>query len=183
VVLYHSVATLYLALLLAVVTVVGLPYLLLYRGRSGAHGEGGTGRRAEVRAGRRADVGGEVPAGARDEVPVGGREEVPAGAREEVPAGGREERRADGRAEARRLAGSLTLALAGLGVLSVAYAAYTYLLGKSGTGSSATSTAVSIAVGSQPVLSVTNVLSALSSSVVWLGGFGLAAGPGRCSPR
>jgi hypothetical protein len=175
VVLYHSVATLYLALLLAVVTVVGLPYLLLYRGRSGAHGEGGTGRRAEVRAGRRADVGGEVPAGARDEVPVGGREEVPAGAREEVPAGGREERRADGRAEARRLAGSLTLALAGLGVLSVAYAAYTYLLGKSGTGSSATSTAVSIAVGSQPVLSVTNVLSALSSSVVWLGGFGLAA--------
>ena len=140
VVLYHSVATLYLALLLAAVAVVGLPYLLLRQRRraTGAHGQG----RAE--------------------------------AREEQHASVREEQRADGRAEAGRLAWSLTLALGGLGVLAVAYAGYTYLLGSSGAGTSGTSTAVSIAVGSQSVLSVTNVLSALSSAVVWLGVFGLA---------
>jgi hypothetical protein len=140
VVLYHSVATLYLALLLAAVAVVGLPYLLLRQRRraTGAHGQG----RAEEREEQHASV--------------------------------REEQRADGRAEAGRLAWSLTLALGGLGVLAVAYAGYTYLLGSSGAGTSGTSTAVSIAVGSQSVLSVTNVLSALSSAVVWLGVFGLA---------
>ncbi|MGD0686812.1 MAG: hypothetical protein ABSA03_17065 [Streptosporangiaceae bacterium] len=111
VVLYHSVASLYLALLLAAVTVVAGGYLLLRR-----HADG-------------------------------------------VP----------------RLARVLALALAALGVLAVGYAAYTYLPGKSGAGGSGTSTAVSIALGSQPVLSVSHVLTELSSSVVWLGVLGLAA--------
>ena len=65
-----------------------------------------------------------------------------------------------------------------LGVLALAYAAYTYLLGKpggAGSGSGGTSNAVSIALGSQPVLSVPHVLTALSSSVAWLGVLGLAA--------
>jgi hypothetical protein len=170
VVLYHSVATLYLALLLAAVAIVGLPYLLLRmrRPRAGPPGE----RRAEPGAAALgAAAPADRPAGVRDEGRTAVRQAEAPGTRAEA----RAERRADGRAEARRLAGSLTLALAGLGALAVAYAAYTYLLGKSGAGTSATSTAVSIAVGSQPVLSVTNVLSALSSSVVWLGLFGLAA--------
>jgi hypothetical protein len=205
VVLYHSVATLYLALLLAAVGIVGLPYLLLRqrRGTAGAHGQG----RAEVREEQHAAVRGEQRAGVRGDqraeardaghaealdasrqgVPdVGrteargeGRTEARGGERTEARGGerteAREERRADGRAEAGRLAWSLTLGLGGLGVLAVAYAAYTYLLGSSGAGTSGTSTAVSIAVGSQPVLSVTNVFSALSSAVVWLGVFGLAA--------
>jgi hypothetical protein len=78
-----------------------------------------------------------------------------------------------------RLARALALGLASLGVLALAYAAYTYLPGKSGagggSGSGGTSNAVSIALGSQPVLSVPHVLTALSSSVVWLGVLGLAA--------
>jgi len=111
VVLYHSVASLYLAVLLAAVALVSLPYLL------------------------------------------------PRRRTEDTP----------------RLARALSLALASLGVLSVAYAGYTYLAGKSGAGASGTSTAVSIALGSQPVLSVPHVLTALSSSVVWLGVLGLAA--------
>jgi hypothetical protein len=236
VVLYHSVATLYLALLLAAVGVVGLPYLLLRQRRrtAGAHGQA----RAEVREEQHASVrGGQHPelreahaeardagraetraavstdareagpadarqagpadarqagpaeardaghaeareaghAEARDAVPTGAPGAGHAEAREAAPAEAPEEQPADGRAETRRLAWSLTLALGGLGVLAVAYAGYTYLLGSSGAGTSGTSTAVSIAVGSQSVLSVTNVLSALSSAVVWLGVFGLAA--------
>jgi len=199
VVLYHSVATLYLVLLLAAVAIVGLPYLLLHRRRGTARGQ----RPAHVPQEQRAGVPGDgrawVPGAGRAWVPGAGRAAVPADGRAGVPEAGRagvpeagragvpgevpakrraevrQEQRADGRAQARRLARSLTLALAGLGALSVAYAAYTYLLGKSGAGTSATSTAVSIAVGSQPVLSAANVLSALSSSVVWLGVFGLAA--------
>ena len=183
VVLYHSVATLYLALLLAAVGVVGLPYLLLrQRGRrrtAGAHGQA----RAEVREEQHAgvlDAGhAEAPDASRQGAPDAGRTKARGEGRPETQGGERPEARgeqpADGRAEARRLARSLTLALGGLGVLAVAYAGYTYLLGSSGAGTSGTSTAVSIAVGSQPVLSVTNVLSALSSAVVWLGVFGLAA--------
>jgi hypothetical protein len=207
VVLYHSVATLYLALLLAAVGIVGLPYLLLrQRGRprtAGAHGQA----RGEVREEQHAAVRGEQRAGVRGEQRADAREaghaEAPDASRQGVPDAGHaeargarrtetrgegrteagggeraaagEERRADGRAEARRLAWSLTLGLGGLGVLAVAYAGYTYLLGSSGAGTSGTSTAVSIAVGSQPVLRVGNVLSALSSAVVWLGVFGLAA--------
>ena len=76
-----------------------------------------------------------------------------------------------------RLARALALGLASLGVLALAYAAYTYPPGKSGagSGSGSASNAVSIALGSQPVLSVPHVLTALSSSVVWLGVLGLAA--------
>ncbi len=76
-----------------------------------------------------------------------------------------------------RLARALALGLATLGLLCLAYAAYTYLPGKPGAGSASgsTSNAVSIALGSQPVLSVPHVLAALSSSVVWLGILGLAA--------
>jgi len=111
VVFYHSVASLYLALLLAAVVLVGAAYLLARR-----HAK-------------------------------------------DTP----------------RLARALVLGLASLGVLAVAYAGYTYLPGKSGAGGSGTSTAVSIALGSQPVLSVPHLLTALSSSVVWLGVLGLAA--------
>jgi len=111
VVFYHSVASLYLALLLAAVVLVGASYLLARR-----HA-----------------------------------------------------------ADTPRLARALVLGLASLGVLAVAYAGYTYLPGKSGAGGSGTSTAVSIALGSQPVLSVPHLLTALSSSVVWLGVLGLAA--------
>jgi hypothetical protein len=207
VVLYHSVATLYLALLLAAVGVVGLPYLLLRqrqrRRTAGAHGQA----RAEVREAQHASVregppGGvretqradareaghaEAPDASRQGVPDAGRTEARGAGRTEArgagrteaaggePAAASEELRADGRAEARRLAWSLLGGLGGLGVLAVAYAGYTYLLGSSGAGTSGTSTAVSIAVGSQSVLSVTNVFSALSSAVVWLGVFGLAA--------
>jgi hypothetical protein len=212
VVLYHSVATLYLALLLAAVGVVALPYLLLrQRGRrAGAHGQGRVAVREEQHAAvrgeqgagaggeQRAGAGGEQRAGVHDEQRAGvrdaGHAEAPDKSRQGVPdaahaeardegrtearggerAAAGEEQRADGRAEARRLAWTLTLGLGGLGVLAVAYAGYTYLLGSSGAGTSGTSTAVSIAVGSQSVLSVTNVLSALSSAVVWLGVFGLA---------
>lgn len=110
VVFYHSVASLYLALLLAAVAVAGAAYLLARRSA------------------------------------------------EDTP----------------RLARALALGLASLGALAVAYAGYTYLPGKSGAGGSGTSTAVSIALGSQPVLSVPHVLTALSSSVVWLGVLGLA---------
>jgi len=108
VVLYHSVASLYLALLLAAVVVVGAVYLLA-RGRA---------------------------------------------------------------AETPRLARGLMLGLGLLGALAVAYAAYTYLPGKAGSGGSGTSKAVSIALGSQPVLGVSHVLAELSSTVVWLGVFG-----------
>ena len=188
VVLYHSVATLYLALLLAAVGVVGLPYLLLRqrRRRAGAHGQARAEVREEqhaaVRSDERAavlDAGhAEAPDASRQGRPDAGRTNARAEGRTEAPGegrtGAREERGADGRAEARRLAWTLTFAFCGLGVLAVAYAGYTYLLGSSGAGTSGTSTAVSIAVGSQPVLSVTNVLSALSSAVVWLGVFGLA---------
>lgn len=107
VVLYHSVASLYLALLLALVAVTGLPYLLL------------RGRRKDARA--------------------------------------------------------MLFALLGLGILAVCYAWETYQLGKTATGGSATSTAVSIAVGSQPVPSAVHLLTQLSPAIVWLGAFGVAA--------
>ncbi len=110
VVLYHSVASLYLALLLAAVVIIGAAYLV-----------------ARCRA-----------------------------------------------AETPRLAGGLVLGLGLLGALAAAYAAYTYLPGRAGSGGSGTSTAVSIALGSQPVLSASHVLAELSPAVVWLGVFGFA---------
>jgi hypothetical protein len=104
---YHSVAALYLVVLMALVAVTGLPYLL-YRGR-------------------------------------------------------------------RREAGALTLTLAGVAVLAGGYAAYVYGPGKPGGGHSATSTAVSIALGSQSPQTPQHLLTELTPPVVWLGLLGAAA--------
>jgi hypothetical protein len=104
---YHSVAALYLAVLMALVAVVGLPYLL-YQGR-------------------------------------------------------------------RREAGALTLTLAGVAVLAGGYAVYVYELSKVSGGHAATSTAVSIALGSQSPLGPPHLLTELTPPVVWLGLFGAAA--------
>jgi hypothetical protein len=103
-VLYHSVATLYLVVLLAVVAVISLAYLLyLRRGR-------------------------------------------------------------DARA--------LVLALAGVAVLSACYGLYIY---KFGGGHSATSSAVSIVLGSQPAPGPGGVLKELGPPIVWFGLIGVAA--------
>ncbi|HEY6278072.1 MAG TPA: hypothetical protein VIX86_17265, partial [Streptosporangiaceae bacterium] len=107
VVLYHSVVTLYVALLLALAAVTALPYLL-YRGE-------------------------------------------------------------------RRAARILLLALGASAVLAVGYGALTYNLAGLVTGRSSTSTAVSIALGSQPVPAVTHLLTALGPAIVWLGLFGAGA--------
>ena len=102
-VLYHSVATLYLVVLLAVVAVVCLPYLLyLRRGR-------------------------------------------------------------DARA--------LLLSLAGVAVLSACYGVYIYFAG----GHSATSSAVSIVLGSQTAPGPGGVLKELGPPIVWFGLIGVAA--------
>ncbi len=109
IVLYHSVGTLYLVLLLAAVAVVCLPYLLL-RGRPG-----------------------------------------------------------------RVLAGKLTLALAALSVLSVAYAWSVYDLAGFFGGRSSTRATVALDVGSQPVLPAGDLLAWVGSPVIWLGLLGIAA--------
>lgn len=75
----------------------------------------------------------------------------------------------------RRDAGVLALSLAGVAALAACYAAYIYDLPKMLAGHSATSTAVSIALGSQPPLSARHLLGELSPPVVWLGLLGLAA--------
>jgi hypothetical protein len=103
-VLYHSVATLYLVVLLAVVAVICLPYLLYTR-----HG-----REARV----------------------------------------------------------LLLSLAGVAVLSACYGVYIYRL--SG-GHSATSSAVSIVLGSQAAPGPAGVLKELGPPIVWFGLLGVAA--------
>jgi hypothetical protein len=104
---YHSVAALYLAVLMVLVAVTGLPYLLYRRQR--------------------------------------------------------------------REAGALTLTLAGVAVLAASYAVYVYELGKAGGGHSATSTAVSIALGSQSPQTPQHLLAELTPGVVWLGLLGAAA--------
>jgi hypothetical protein len=104
---YHSVAALYLVVLMALVAVTGLPYLLYRRGR--------------------------------------------------------------------REAGVLAATLAGVAVLAGVYAAYVYGPGKLSGGHSATSTAVSIALGSQSPLSPQHLLFELTPPVVWLGLLGAAA--------
>jgi len=105
VVLYHSVVTLYLAVLLASVAVIGLPYLVF------------AGRRREARA--------------------------------------------------------LVLTLAAVAVVSAGYAAYIYNLPKVLGGHASSSTAVSIALGSQPPQSPRHLLVELTPAVVWLGAFGV----------
>jgi hypothetical protein len=107
VVLYHSVVTLYVGLLLALAAVTALPYLLYRRER--------------------------------------------------------------------RAARALLLALCAAAVLAVCYAALTYNLAGLVTGRSSTSTAVSIALGSQPVPAASHLLTALGPAIVWLGVFGAGA--------
>jgi hypothetical protein len=105
-VFYHSVATLYLAVILAVVTVTALPYLLWKR---------------------------------------------------------------------RRDARVLFAGLASVAVLSACYALITYGLPKAlGGKGGATSTAVSIVLGSQTPLSPVHILSELSPPIIWLGALGVA---------
>jgi hypothetical protein len=106
-VLYHSVATLYLVVLLGLVALICLPYLLY------------------VRRGREARV--------------------------------------------------LLLSLAGVAVLSACYGAYVYNLGKIVGGHSATSSAVSIVLGSQSAAGPGAVLRELGPPIVWFGLLGAAA--------
>jgi hypothetical protein len=110
VVLFHSVGTLYLVLLLAAVAVVCLPYLALRAGPQG-----------------------------------------------------------------RRTALTLTLSLAGLGVLSLAYAWHIYGLDPLLSGRGITASQVSLDVGSQSVLDAGDLLAWVGSPVIWLGVFGFAA--------
>ena len=116
VVLYHSVASLYIALVLAAAGLAGLVCLVIARGGGSAQ-----------------------------------------------------------RLQARRLTAALAGALACTAVLAAGYAAYTYLHGNAAGGQSATSTAVNIAVGSQPAYGGATILDTLGAPVVWLGVLGLAA--------
>ena len=75
----------------------------------------------------------------------------------------------------RQAARMLLLALAAAAVLGVCYAALTYSLAGLITGRSSTSTAVSIALGSQPVPAAGHLLTALGPAIVWLGLFGAGA--------
>ena len=106
-VLYHSVAALYLVVLLAMVAVICLPYLLYTR-----HG-----REARV----------------------------------------------------------LLLSLAGVAVLAACYGAYVYNIGRIFGGHSATSSAVSIVLGSQSAPGPAAVLKELGPPIVWFGLLGVAA--------
>jgi hypothetical protein len=117
VVFYHSVASLYIALVLAVAGLAGLVWLVIARGGGGA---------AQ-------------------------------------------------RLQARRLTAALAGALACTAVLAAGYAAYTYLHGNAAGGQSATSTAVNIALNSQPAYGGATILDTLGAPVVWLGVLGLAA--------
>jgi hypothetical protein len=76
--------------------------------------------------------------------------------------------------EGRVLARALTLTVAGLGVLSVAYAWHIYGLGHLFNGGT-TKTTVGLDVGSQSVLPAGDLLSWVGSPVIWLGVFGFAA--------
>ena len=116
VVFYHSVASLYIALVLAVAGLAGLVWLVIARGGGAAQ-----------------------------------------------------------RLQARRLTAALAGALACTAVLAAGYAAYTYLHGNAAGGQSATSTAVNIALNSQPAYGGATILDTLGAPVVWLGVLGLAA--------
>ena len=75
----------------------------------------------------------------------------------------------------RQAARMLLLALAAAAVLGVCCAALGYNLAGLITGRSSTSTAVSIALGSQPVPAAGHLLTALGPAIVWLGLFGAGA--------
>lgn len=110
VVLYHSVVSLYLVLLLATVTLVCLPYLLWRRGRS-----------------------------------------------------------------ERALARAVTLTLAALGALSLAYAWYIYDLGQFFSPGATARATIDLDVGSQGVLGAADLLTWVGSPIIWLGVLGFAA--------
>jgi hypothetical protein len=73
------------------------------------------------------------------------------------------------RAEARMV----LAALGGLGVLAICYGWYTYGVGWPVAGHSASSTAVSMVLGSQPAPGPLHLLAALGPPIVWLGVLGL----------
>jgi hypothetical protein len=75
----------------------------------------------------------------------------------------------------RRTALTLTLSLAGLGVLSLAYARHIYGLGPLLSGHGVTRSQVGLDVGSQSVLGAGDLLAWVGSPVIWLGVFGFAA--------
>jgi hypothetical protein len=77
--------------------------------------------------------------------------------------------------EARGLARALTLSLAALGVLSVAYAWHIYGLGQILAKGGVTRTAVSLDVGTQSVLPASDLMAWVGAPVVWLGVFGFGA--------
>ena len=76
--------------------------------------------------------------------------------------------------EARRLTSCLAGTLVLVAALSAAYGGYIYLHGGVSGGSSSTSAAVSVAVGSQPAAAFNDQVPALGPPVVWLGVLGLA---------
>jgi hypothetical protein len=75
----------------------------------------------------------------------------------------------------RRAVRMLALALAAAAVLAAGCATFTYNLAGLITGRSSTSTAVSIALGSQPVPAAGHLLTGLGPAIVWLGLFGAGA--------
>ncbi|MEP7023989.1 MAG: hypothetical protein ABJB47_09310 [Actinomycetota bacterium] len=84
-------------------------------------------------------------------------------------------RRPESWPQARPIAVSLTGALAVMSVLAAVYGWYTYLRASTSGGASSTSAAVSVALGSQPVPGISDLVPALSPPVVWLGLLGVAA--------
>jgi hypothetical protein len=75
----------------------------------------------------------------------------------------------------RALAKALALSLAGLAVVSLAYAAYIYDLGTFFGGDSTARATVDLDVNTQSVLKASDLLVWVGSPVVWLGVFGFAA--------
>lgn len=77
--------------------------------------------------------------------------------------------------EGRRIARAMVLSLAGLGVLSVAYAWHIYHLGSLLSKHASTRSTVALDVGSQSVLRASDLMSWVGSPVIWLGVLGFAA--------
>jgi len=75
----------------------------------------------------------------------------------------------------RRAARVMLLTLGAVAVLAVCYAALTYDVAGLVTGHSSSSTAVSIALGSQPAPAPRHLLAELGPGLVWLGLFGVGA--------
>jgi hypothetical protein len=76
--------------------------------------------------------------------------------------------------EGRALAAVITLTLAALAALSLAYAWYVYDLGRFFRGGSTTRATVGLDIGSQPVLAARDLLDWVGAPVIWLGVLGFA---------